>query len=260
VRLAGHGVRELVLVSQDSVRYGVDLYGQPRLAELLRLLDQVEGLSWIRLMYTYPAFWSDELLEVFAHGTRICAYVDLPLQHIADPVLRRMRRAATRRQTEELLARLRQRLPGAGFRSTFIVGFPGETEAQYEELLDFVTTARFDHATGFAYSPEEGTAAHDLEGAVPEEVAQERLGRLLEAQEQVSTANNHALLGTRQTVLVDGPDELGRTCGRTERDAPEIDGQVVIEAGAVEPGRFVEVEVTGAAAHELTGRVVGRPY
>ncbi len=259
-RLVAAGVRELVLVSQDAMRYGADLEGRPRLAALLRRLAAVPGVDWLRLMYTYPAFWTDELIDVFASEPRLCAYIDMPLQHISDAVLRRMKRATTRAQTTQLLARLRGALPKAGFRSTFIVGFPGETEAQFEELLEFVAAARFDHVTGFTFSPEEGTLAARLDGQVPPEVAVERYARLTEVQERVSAEINADLVGSRRVVLIDDRDEAAAIAlGRLERDAPEIDGQVMVTDTQAGPGQFVDVEITSGYAYEVTGRAVGAP-
>ena len=259
-RLAAGGVRELVLISQDSVRYGADLYGRARLVPLMQQLAALEGIDWIRLMYTYPAFWTEEMIEFYATCEKMCAYIDMPLQHISDPVLQRMKRATTRQKTLDLLVRLRQRLPGVGLRSSFIVGFPGETEEQFEELLDFVEASRFDHVTGFVYSPEEGTTAYELDGEVPEEIREERYSRLSQLQERISAQINDELIGTRQVVLVDEESEEGWYCGRMERDAPEIDGQVVIDEGEARVGQFVEVEITAAYAYELNARAVGTPY
>jgi ribosomal protein S12 methylthiotransferase len=260
-RLADSGVRELVLVAQDSVRYGMDLYGRPQLVKLLERLAAVEGIAWLRLMYTYPAFWTEEMIEFYAACEKMCAYIDMPLQHIADPVLRRMKRATTRQQTLDLLARLRDCLPGAGWRSTFIVGFPGETEEHFAELLDFVEETRFDYATGFMYSPEEGTSAFGLDGQVDEQTKEERYGRLTELQECIATQINDSLVGTRQLVLVDEEDgETGVYYGRMERDAPEIDGQVIIDEGRAQVGKFAEVEIIGAGPYELNARVVGEPF
>ncbi len=277
-RLAAAGVRELVLVAQDSVRYGADLYGRPQLVPLLEKLAEVEGIEWLRLMYTYPAFWTEEMLDFYGGHPKMCRYVDMPLQHIADPVLRRMKRATTRRKTLDLLDRLRRRLPGVGLRSSFIVGFPGETEAQFEELLAFIETTRFDNATGFLYSDEEGTPAFELDGKLPAHVAAERYRRLSQLQERISAAINHDMVGSRRTMLIDSVSE-GRITGRLERDAPEIDGQVVLEAPAkaglthIEgaapaeapaadgwAGRFAEVEITGAHAYELEARLAGEVW
>lgn len=258
-RLAAAGTRELVLVSQDSVRYGADLYGKARLVELMGALSAVDGIEWIRLMYTYPAFWTEEMIDLFATNERICAYIDMPLQHIADPVLRRMKRATTRRKTLDLLDKLRRRIPGVGLRSSFIVGFPGESEADFEELLAFVEETRFDHATAFMYSDEDGTAAYDLDGKLPEEVIQERYSRLTQLQERVSTQINDGMVGQRHTALVDVP-AAGGGVGRLARDAPEIDGQVIIEGQGLAAGRFVEVEVTGGDPYELRARAMGEPF
>ncbi|MBI2503741.1 MAG: 30S ribosomal protein S12 methylthiotransferase RimO [Candidatus Latescibacteria bacterium] len=257
-RLAGQGVRELVLISQDSVRYGADLYGQAQLVPLMEELGAIESIEWLRLMYTYPAFWTEEMIALFAGHPRVCAYIDMPLQHISDPVLRRMKRATTRQKTLDLLDHLRQRIPGVGLRSSFIVGFPGESEEQFEELLEFVAQTRFDYATAFIYSPEEGTAAHELDGEVVVEVKAERYRRLTEVQERISGELNHGLVGTRQIVLVDECTPEGQYLGRMERDAPEIDGQVLIE-GPAEVGQFVQVEITGAAPYELSARTPQRP-
>ena len=259
--LAGAGVRELVLVSQDSVRYGADIYGRSRLVALMQELSEIEGIEWIRLMYTYPAFWTEEMIEFYATNEKICAYVDMPLQHIADPVLRRMKRATTKRKTLDLLERLRTGLPAVGLRSSFIMGFPGETEAQFDELLEFVEATRFDYVTGFIYSPEEGTSALKLDGEVPEEIKEERYRRLTQLHERISAEINAELIGTRQVVLVDEIDaEKGVCYGRMERDAPEIDGQVVITDGEAEAGQFVKVEITEAHAYEVSARTVGLPF
>ena len=257
--LAAGGVRELVLVSQDSVRYGADLYGHARLVDLLGELGKVEGVDWMRLMYTYPAFWTEEMIDFYASSPEMCAYIDMPLHHIADPVLQRMKRATTKKKTVDLLKNLRTRMPGVGLRSTFIVGFPGETEEQFEELLEFVEDTRFDHVSGFIYSPEEGTSAFDLDGEVDEEVKEHRYSRLTQLQERIATGINDDLVGTQQVVLVDERDDEGYY-GRMQRDAPEIDGQVLIEEGRAEVGRFVEVEITGADPYQLQAKAVGETF
>jgi len=269
-RLAGDGVRELVLVAQDSVRYGADLYGRPQLVPLLEQLAAVDEIAWMRLMYTYPAFWTDEMIDFYADSDTMCNYIDMPLQHISDPVLKRMRRATTKVKTQTLLERLRDRLPNVGLRSSFIVGFPGETDEQFEELLEFVEQTRFDNATCFIYSPEEGTEAHDLDGELPEHVKQERFRRLTELQDSISADINHELVGSTQVALVDGcvDDEVAGNgwSGRLERDAPEIDGHVRIEADKPGVGteqligKFAEVEITGAHPYELTARWTGSAW
>ena len=257
-RLAASGVRELVLVSQDSVRYGADLYGRSRLVALIENLSRIDGIEWIRLMYVYPAFWTDEMIELFATNEKVCSYIDMPLQHIADSVLQRMKRATTKRRTLDLLERLRDRMPNVGLRSTFIVGFPGETDEEFDELLRFVEQTRFDHLSGFIFSREDGTTSSAMENQIEETVKEERYSRLTELQEQISYEINSEYIGTRHAVLIDEYDvDNNLFCGRLERDAPEIDGQVVIEAGAAEAGRFVEVEITGAHAFELEARAQG---
>ena len=256
-RLAAGGVRELILVSQDSVRYGADLYGRPQLVRLLEALVAVEGVEWLRLMYTYPAFWTDEMIDFYASCDKMCNYIDMPLQHIADPVLQRMKRATTRQKTIDLLTKLRDRLPDVGLRSTFILGFPGETEADFDQLLDFVEATRFDHVSGFLYSPEEGTSAYELSDDVPEAMKELRYSRLTQLQERIATEINDALVGTRQEVLVDSWDG-DVYCARMERDAPEIDGQVLIDEGVADIGSFVEVEITDATPYDLNARVMGR--
>ena len=278
-RLADNGVRELVLVAQDSVRYGADLYGTAQLVPLLQQLAAVDGIDWMRLMYTYPAFWTEPMLEFYADNPKMCKYVDMPLQHIADPVLIRMKRATTTKKTLDLLDTLRRRMPGVGLRSSFIVGFPGESDADFEELLRFVEHTRFDNATCFLYSDEDGTPAFELDNKVPTDIVRERYRRLTELQERISGEINHAMVGSQQTVLIDAADELtGALTARLQRDAPEIDGHVVIETepeegllqidgqfdglGVAQPaglvGRFAQVEITGAYPYELTARLNGK--
>ena len=260
-RLAASGVRELVLVSQDSVRYGADLYGRSRLVALIDNLSRIDGIEWIRLMYVYPAFWTDEMIDLFATNKKVCSYIDMPLQHIADSVLQRMKRATTKRRTLDLLDRLRDRMPNVGLRSTFIVGFPGETDDEFDELLRFVEQTRFDHLSGFIFSREDGTTSSAMENQISEAVKEERYSRLTELQEQISYEINSEYIGTRHSVLIDEYDDDNNLfCGRLERDAPEIDGQVILEAGAAEAGRFVEVEITGAHAFELEARAQGEPW
>jgi len=240
------------------VRYGADLYGRPQLVRLLEALAEVEGIEWIRLMYTYPAFWTEEMMDFYASCEKMCNYIDMPLQHISDSVLKRMKRATTRKKTIDLLGRLRQRLPGVGLRSTFILGFPGETDEDFEELLEFVEDTRFDHVSGFLYSPEEGTSAFALGDDVESSVKEARYSQLTQLHERIATEKNDALIGTRQIVLVDSKGD-GIYFARMERDAPEIDGQVVIDEGKAEVGSFIEVEITDATPYDLSGRVVGEP-
>ena len=201
--LAADGVRELVLVAQDTTFYGLDIDGRPRLAELLRRLEQVDGLAWIRLMYLYPAHVTDELIEVIASSRKILPYLDMPLQHINDEVLQRMRRRIGRRETEQLLERLRGRIDSLVLRTTLMTGFPGETEEQFEELLDFVRRWRFERLGAFAYCDEPGTPAAELDGHLPEEVKQARRDRLMEVQQEIAFAWNASQVGRQLDVMID---------------------------------------------------------
>jgi ribosomal protein S12 methylthiotransferase len=257
--LAADGVRELILVAQDTTYYGLDLYGRVRLAELLRELDRIDGLDWIRILYAYPIHFTDELIETLATADKILPYIDLPLQHINDRVLRRMQRRVDREATEKLLGRLRGAMPGLALRTTFIAGFPGETEAEFEELLDFVKAARFERVGVFPYSFEPGTPATRLDGHLPEEVKQERRNRLMEAQQEVAFAWSQAQVGRELDVILDGPDPEVPThaLGRSYADAPDIDGVVRVKGKKLHPGDIVRIKVTGADGYDLAGRALG---
>ncbi len=260
--LAADGVRELNLVAQDLTYYGVDLYGAPRLAELLRRLDrEADGIVWIRLLYAYPEFISDELLDVAASSARIVPYLDLPLQHINDRILRRMLRRVDRRTTEALLERIRRRWPGVVLRTTFIVGFPGETDAEFEELRQFVAEFRFERLGVFAYSLEPDTPAARLDGHLPEEVKQARLAALMETQQAVAFAWSRQQVGREWTVLVDRPDPHSprRWLGRTSADAPEIDGLVRLKGQGLRPGDLVPVRIVAADGYDLKAEPLGPP-
>jgi ribosomal protein S12 methylthiotransferase len=242
-QLAASGARELNLVAQDSTAWGWDLPGRPTLGSLLRALDEVEGLDWIRLLYVYPSAVTDELIEALAGGRRVLPYVDVPLQHASDGMLRAMKRGTTAAQQRELVARLRARIPGVTLRTTFIVGFPGETEEDFETLCDFVCEARFDRVGVFRYSDEEGTAARAYPGKVPRAVARERHRRLMALQRGLMAARLGELVGSVAPVLV---DEAGRRVsrGRLASQAPEIDG-VVILRGEAKTGELVPARITG---------------
>jgi len=247
--LAAAGVRELNLVAQDSTSWGKDLtpvagQGRPKLPELLRALDAVDGLDWIRLLYVYPSAVNDELIDAFAGAKRVLPYVDVPLQHASDRMLERMRRGTTAERQRLLVARLRERIPGVTLRTTVIVGFPGETEDDFQALLDFAAESRFDRLGIFRYSDEEGTAAFDLDGKVPQRVARDRYRRLASLQSGIQAEKLGALVGSEATVLVDHAIGAGRARGRLASQAPEIDG-VVFLAGAAQPGELVRARVTG---------------
>ncbi len=256
--LAADGVRELIVVAQDTTYYGLDLYGRVRLAELLRDLDRVDGLEWIRVLYAYPIHFTDELIETLATARKIIPYLDLPLQHINDRILRRMQRRVDRAATEELLAKLRRAVPNLTLRTTFIVGFPGETEAEFVELLDFVRTARFERVGVFPYSLEPGTPAARLPDHLPEEVKAQRRDRLMEAQQEVAFAWARGQVGKEVEVIVDGPDPEvpGHVLARGHADAPDIDCQVRLKGKNLRPGDLVRARVTGADGYDLLARAL----
>jgi len=260
-RLADDGAKELVLVAQDSSYYGTDLYGRPRLAELLTQLEEVDSLAWIRLMYLYPTQVSDELVDVIASGKKLLPYLDIPLQHISDDVLRRMRRGIGRDESEQLIDRLRERIDSLVLRTTLLTGFPGETEEQFEELLEFVRRRRFERLGVFAYSAEEGTPAielaAELDCEVPEDVKQSRRDRLLAAQQEIAFAWAAERVGRRMDVIIDryiqGQDNA--YVGRTHADAPEIDPVVYVTGEDLSPGMIVSCEIVTSQGYDLIGVV-----
>ena len=254
--LAAGGVREVNLVAQESTAYGTDLYGRSCLAELLRELDSIQGLRWIRLLYAHPSSWNDALYACFRDLGHLCRYVDLPIQHVSAPMLRRMHRPGAR-STRKLLDRLREEIPGVAVRTTLMAGFPGETDAEFDEMLSFVREYEFDQLGVFAFSPEEGTEAAILPGQVPAAVRAERRRRLLETQREISRARNRRSLGKQLTLLVDEPDRRGGWIARHEKQAPEVDGITRLEGTpslALEPGSFIEGIVTSAGTYDLEAR------
>ena len=257
--LASDGVRELIVVAQDSTYYGMDLYGRPRLAELLHQLEQVEGIEWIRLLYAYPEHVTDELLATLAAAEKVIPYIDMPLQHVNDRMLKRMQRRVSRASTETLLKRLRQAIPNLTLRTTFIVGFPGETEAEFEELCAFVGEAGFERAGVFPYSFEPDTPATKLDGHLPEDVKAQRRDRLMAAQQEVAFAWSARQVGRELAAIVDAPDPEfpSHYQARSQADAPEIDGLVRVKGKKLEPGDIVRVKVTAADGYDLAGRVIG---
>jgi len=257
-RLAADGVRELVLVAQDTSYYGIDLGGRPQLAALLGRLAEIDHLAWIRVMYLYPQHITEDLLDVLSSGRKLLPYLDLPLQHINDEVLRRMRRQVTRQETEGLLDRLRARIPRLVLRTTLITGFPGETEAQFEELLEFVEQRRFERLGVFGYCREPGTAAADLGEPVPEDVIHSRRERLLGVQQEIAFAWNRSQVGRRLQVLIDRdiPGQRHAYVGRTYADAPEVDGVVYVTGKGVRPGQIVACEIVASRGYDLIGAVV----
>lgn len=251
--LAADGVRELNLVAQDTTYYGRDLYGESRLVELLGKLEQIEGLDWIRLLYLYPMYFDEELIDLIAGSSRIVPYLDMPLQHINDTVLKRMQRRVSRSKTEELLGKLRSRIKNVVIRTTFITGFPGETEQQFKELVDFVDQQQFERLGVFTYSLEEDTPAAKLDGHLPEDVKAARRSQLMEAQQKIAFQWNTAQTGKQLEVLIDRPhpDEPGVWIGRTYADAPDIDGLVFVTAENVAAGQFVPCEIVASQGYDL---------
>ncbi len=255
-RLADSGVREINLIAQDTTNYGHDLYGAPSLARLLRELVKIEGLHWIRVLYCYPKYFTEELIELMANEPKICKYVDLPLQHADNGMLRAMRRPDTREEIEALIGKIRERIPGVAIRTTFIVGFPGETEEQFRVLRDFLERQRFDKVGIFTYSREEDTPAHDLPDQIPEEVMQERYHELMSVQSKISEEKNQELEGREFEVLIEGRDEEQENIagGRSYREAPEVDGQVYVEGDRDSvPGDFVRVKILQGFTYDVVG-------
>jgi len=253
---ARRGVRELVLIAQELTYYGLDIYKKRALPELLDALSDVEGIEWIRLHYAYPTKFPLEILEVMQRQDKVCNYLDIPLQHAADPVLKRMRRQITRSETEQLLRNIRERVPGIAVRTTMLVGFPGETEEDFERLIDFVKEQRFERLGVFAYSHEEDTIAYELEDDVPEEVKTDRMNRLMEVQREISMEKNRQRIGQRMKVLVDRK-EGDYFYGRSEYDSPEVDNEILIPTESfVRIGDFTDVEIYDALEYDLFGKPV----
>jgi ribosomal protein S12 methylthiotransferase len=260
-RLASAGVRELLLISQDTTFFGIDRGQRGALARLLRRLNRIEGLAWIRLLYLYPTTITDDVLDAMAECERVCQYVDLPLQHASADVLRRMRRPGNREAYDKLLARIRSRVPGVTLRTTFIVGFPGETEADVEELLDFVRQQQFDHVGVFTYSHEEGTRAFELADDVPARVKSARRDSVMRLQRDIVERRLRARIGQRVRVMVDGPSpesELVLT-GRLQGQAPDIDAVVYFDEcdpSTLEPGTIVEAVIADARGYDFVAQPV----
>lgn len=262
-QLAADGVRELIIVAQDTTYYGMDIYGEPRLAELLRKLDEVQGIDWIRLMYFYPMYITDELIDVLASSQRIIPYIDIPLQHASDHMLRRMARRVTRPDTEALLEKLRSRIPNLNLRTTFITGFPGETEEDFEELLAFARKWRFERMGVFTYSFEPDTPAANLPNHLSEEVKESRQARLMEVQQEHAFAWNQAQIGKIIPVILDQPVEGEKNVwiGRSQADAPDVDGLVFVTGDRIKlkAGDIVPVEIVATQDYDLVGLAADKP-
>jgi len=259
--LAARGVRELLLISQDSTFYGIDRKERGALARLLRELNAIDGLAWIRLLYLYPTTINEETIQAIADSEKVCRYIDLPLQHGADAMLKRMRRPGTRASYERLLQRLRDRLPGVTLRTTFVVGFPGETDAEFEELCDFVKTVEFDHVGVFTYSHEEGTAAYAMEDDVPAATKRRRRNALMSLQKRIVSRKQRARIGETVELLVDGPSKEHELVlqARLAGQAPDIDPVVFLtdcDAETLRPGDLIRAEIVQAREYDLIARPV----
>lgn len=264
--LAESGVRELILISQDSTSYGMDLTGKRLLPKLLKNLTQVDGIEWIRVLYAYPTLVDEELLDVIVTEKKVCGYLDIPIQHIHDDILRRMVRKTTSAQLRRRITLIKHKAPDITLRSTVIVGFPGETEEHFKTLLDFIQEMEFDHLGVFAYSKEGGTPASKMKGQLPEEVKRERVERLIEIQKNIAFQKRRSYIGNEMIVLLDGFDENNCVVyARTEGQAPEIDDVVYISSptevaypysGKISIGEFVPVKIVGTYEYDFIGEVV----
>lgn len=251
-----NGTKEFMLIAQDSTYYGLDLYGERKLAELLKRVSDIEGAEWIRLHYAFPSQFPEDVLPVMAERSNICKYLDIPVQHHSDRMLKIMRRGITSRRSEELLTRIREQVPGIALRTTLLLGHPGETEADVDELCSFVERFKFDRLGVFTYSHEENTHAHTLPDDVPAEVKEARAARIMEIQQDISDAANAAWLGKEMKVLIDRI-EGEHYVGRTEYDSPEVDNEVFvpISGGYLRVGDFAQVRITSHTPYDLFGDI-----
>lgn len=262
-RLAAKGVRELIVIAQDTTYYGLDIYHRRALAELLQKLSEVDGIEWIRIHYSYPAAFPDDVLDQMADNPKVCRYMDIPLQHISDKVLDKMHRNVTGQWTRDLISRMRERVPGVVLRTTMIVGHPGEGKKDFEELLDFVSKAKFERLGAFRYSEEEGTyGAENYRDSIPARTKQERLDRLMTLQGSISLEFNRSRIGSEIRVIVDDFNDGVLVC-RSEFESPEVDGEILVKYDSsleVDPysliGEFITVKVTGADEYDLIAEIV----
>lgn len=255
--LARDGVRELILVAQETTLYGTDIYGKKKLPELLRKLCEIDGIEWIRLMYCYPEEITEELIDVMADCDKICKYIDIPIQHSEDKILKRMGRRTTRKELVDLITALRSRIPDIAIRTTLITGFPGETEEEHESVCEFINDMEFDRLGVFTYSPEEETPAAAFEDQVPEDIAEGWRDEIMELQQEISYDRNQSFVGKRLKVLIEGYLDDGDVyIGRSYRDAPSVDGMIFVHADhELISGAFVDVDITEANEYDLIGDV-----
>jgi ribosomal protein S12 methylthiotransferase len=259
MKLVAKGVKELIIIGQDTTYYGLDLYGKRKLASLLRSLATVKELEWIRLMYAYPAKFPLDVLEVFAESPKICPYIDMPIQHASDEVLKSMRRGITRRAMTDLVGKIRSAVPGIALRTTLITGYPNETESDVSELIEFMKEVKFDRLGVFTYSQEEDTVAYAFGDPIPQEEKENRRARIMETQREISIRRNEEKIGSVVRAVVER-EEDGTYVGRTVWDAPEIDNEIFISAPErhLSIGTFVDVQVTDAEEYDLYGEAVPR--
>lgn len=254
--LAKQGIKEFNIIAQDTTRYGMDLYGEYRIAELLQEISKIEGIEWIRILYSYPDEFDDKLIDVIADNKKICKYLDIPIQHASNKILKRMGRRTTKEEILELIKKLRIRIPEITLRTSLIVGFPGETDEDFKELLDFVKEVRFDRLGVFTYSREEDTPAYGMEEQIDEEIKLKRQERIMLLQSDISYDNNQKMVGKIVEVLVEGK-EHNKYYGRSGKDAPEIDGNVYFSSKAkYKPGDFTHVLIKEAAEYDLVGEEI----
>ena len=256
--LADQGVKELILVAQETTLYGKDIYGEKSLPRLLKALCKIQGLRWIRILYCYPEEITDELIQVIKEEPKICHYLDLPIQHASDAILKRMGRKTSKEQLISIIGKLREEIPDITLRTTLITGFPGETDEQHEELMDFVDQMEFERLGVFTYSPEEDTPAAEMPDQISEEIKQDRQAELMELQQDIVFDRNEDLIGEEMLVMIEGKvaDENAYV-GRTYRDAPNVDGLIFVNTDEeLVSGDFAKVKVTGAMDYDLIGELL----
>lgn len=255
--MAEQGVKELILVAQETTMYGTDLYGKKTLHLLMKELCKIKGIRWIRVLYCYPEEIYDELIQVMKEEKKICHYLDLPIQHASDRILKRMGRRTTRAQLTAIIEKLRKEIPDIVLRTTLITGFPGETEADHQEVMEFVDEMEFDRLGAFTYSPEEGTPAETMEGQIPEEVKEERRDEIMELQQEISLEKGNDRIGQELLVMIEGKvSGESAYIARTYGDAPKVDGYIFVQTGELlMTGDFAKVRVTGALEYDLIGEL-----
>ena len=256
-QLVDCGIKEINLVAQDTTLYGTDIYGEKKLPRLLLLLSEIPKLKWIRILYTHPAHFSDELIEVVASNPKVCKYIDLPLQHISDEILAQMNRKVKRRDVERLIFKLREKIPDLTLRTTFIVGFPGEKKKHFEELVEFVERTKFDKLGAFPYSKEEETPAYNFKGQLSSKLKHQRLDQLMLTQQRVAFEENQSKIGKTLTVLIDAKskENNGYFLGRSQAEAPEVDGIILVKGNNLKIGEFVKVKIVDYCEYDLLGDI-----